>query len=213
MKTNPVMMVVRRKKLKVRRDQKVSERTCVGCREMAAPRELERFVFVEGVGLLHDLRRKAPGRGAWVHRRRECFLKACAGGFSRAMKKRVVVEDAQVLMEEVQRALEQRLWERLTEVFRTRQAVVGQMLVQEGQKKDAFALIILANDAGESTEQKFVQNAGRKGLKVLRRWSGSELGQMAGREFVSVIGVAPGSALERLMEEEARLESWTGDES
>lgn len=208
------MRTVRRKKLKARREEEVkSERTCVGCREGGLRQELERFVFVDPVGLVHDLRRRAPGRGAWIHPRKECFFRACDGGFSRAMKRRVVVEAREEFCAQVERGLEQRVWERLNELFRARQVIVGQTLVLEALKKNGVEVLILADDAGESTEQKFVQNAGRKGLKVLRSWSGSELGQMAGREYVSVIGLVPGEALERLRRERARLASWTGDES
>lgn len=207
------MTTVRRKKLKARREEERLERTCVGCREGGLRQELERFVFVDPVGLVHDLRRRAPGRGAWIHPRKECFFRACDGGFSRAMKRRVVVEAPEEFCAQVERGLEQRVWERLNELFRARQVIVGQTLVLEALKKNGVEVLILADDAGESTEQKFIQNAGRKGLKVLRGWSGSELGQMAGREYVSVIGVVPGEALERLMRERARLTSWTGDES
>ncbi|MEV6017966.1 YlxR family protein [Streptomyces sp. NPDC002667] len=42
------------------------ERTCVGCRERAAKRDLLRIVAIEGEGV-PDHRGTLPGRGAYVH--------------------------------------------------------------------------------------------------------------------------------------------------
>jgi predicted RNA-binding protein YlxR (DUF448 family) len=47
-------------------------RTCVGCGERAAQGELTRFVL-SGNGLVHDPRRRLPGRGAWLHRAADCW--------------------------------------------------------------------------------------------------------------------------------------------
>jgi predicted RNA-binding protein YlxR (DUF448 family) len=41
-------------------------RTCVGCRVREHPAELLRVVAVDGV-VIPDLRRRLPGRGAWLH--------------------------------------------------------------------------------------------------------------------------------------------------
>lgn len=41
-------------------------RTCVGCRKRAMATELLRVVVVDGE-LVPDVRRRFPGRGAWLH--------------------------------------------------------------------------------------------------------------------------------------------------
>jgi uncharacterized protein len=48
------------------------ERTCVGCRTRAPSAELVRVVAEAG-GVTLDLRRRLPGRGAWVHPTRTCI--------------------------------------------------------------------------------------------------------------------------------------------
>jgi uncharacterized protein len=69
-------------------------RTCVGCRTKAAASGLLRVVVVDGA-LVPDLRRRRPGRGAWVHpdvgclrlaERRRAFPRAlrCAGALDTA---------------------------------------------------------------------------------------------------------------------------------
>jgi predicted RNA-binding protein YlxR (DUF448 family) len=54
----------------VRRAEPV--RTCVGCGMRDARAALVRFVASEG-RLALDLEARAPGRGAWLHRRPECW--------------------------------------------------------------------------------------------------------------------------------------------
>ncbi len=48
------------------------ERTCVGCRTRATVNELVRLVAASG-GVELDQRQRLPGRGAWVHPRRDCI--------------------------------------------------------------------------------------------------------------------------------------------
>jgi predicted RNA-binding protein YlxR (DUF448 family) len=50
-------------------------RTCIGCRERAVAAELLRVVVAAGT-LVPDPRRRAPGRGAWVHPVPECVALA-----------------------------------------------------------------------------------------------------------------------------------------
>lgn len=63
------------------------QRTCVGCRRVADQSELTRFVLVGGV--VHpDPAGTAPGRGAWLHPRQECFEAAARrGGFARSFRR------------------------------------------------------------------------------------------------------------------------------
>ncbi len=48
-------------------------RTCIGCGKRAAQRALVRVV-ANGETLVPDVRRCAPGRGAYLHPQRACWL-------------------------------------------------------------------------------------------------------------------------------------------
>jgi len=48
-------------------------RTCVGCGRREARSGLVRFV-AGGDGLVLDPCQRAPGRGAWLHRRPDCWI-------------------------------------------------------------------------------------------------------------------------------------------
>lgn len=63
-------------------------RTCVGCRAAVPQRELVR-VAVAGQRAVADLRRRLPGRGAYVHARPACLAAAGKGGLARSLRRTV----------------------------------------------------------------------------------------------------------------------------
>lgn len=65
-------------------------RTCAGCRKIARQAELVRGV-ADGAGRVHlsRARRRAAGRGTYVHRDATCLQAALHGGFARSLRRRV----------------------------------------------------------------------------------------------------------------------------
>ena len=63
-------------------------RTCVGCRGRDSDSRLLRIVFDPGTAALSpDPRRRAPGRGAWIHRDERCITTALdRKAFTRALR-------------------------------------------------------------------------------------------------------------------------------
>ena len=56
--------------------KKIPLRQCAGCREMKPKKELVRVVRAPDGGISLDFRGKAPGRGAYLCRDRECLARA-----------------------------------------------------------------------------------------------------------------------------------------
>ncbi len=62
------------------------ERTCIGCRARGAASSMVRVV-AQPPGVVVDLRRRLPGRGAWVHPQLDCIETATRRkAWSRALK-------------------------------------------------------------------------------------------------------------------------------
>lgn len=61
-----------RSQLSVRKVEPI--RTCLGCRVKGAKRELLRLVPGSGGVIVVDPQGRHPGRGAYVHIRRECWI-------------------------------------------------------------------------------------------------------------------------------------------
>ncbi len=77
-----MMKVSKRPVLRVKH---VPQRTCVGCREVLPKRKMVRIVkTVEGVQI--DPTGKLPGRGAYLHDRRECWERGLNGALGHALK-------------------------------------------------------------------------------------------------------------------------------
>lgn len=78
----------------------VPQRTCVGCRETKAKRELIRIVCKPSGGIEIDFSGKGPGRGAYLCPKRECWefgLKKNRLGH--ALRVKISSEDYQRLLE------------------------------------------------------------------------------------------------------------------
>lgn len=65
-------------------------RTCAGCRKVARQAELVRGV-ADSAGRMHlsRTRRRAAGRGTYVHRDATCLQAALHGGFARSLRRKV----------------------------------------------------------------------------------------------------------------------------
>lgn len=169
-------------------------RTCVGGGGQAHQDDLERFVWDERTGLLFDVRKKAPGRGAWVRPGKAYLKKAIAGGFSRAFKQRVESPPLETMMEEMVSGIRRRLSENVNVAIRSRKGWVGASFVDEGMRDDQITCLLVASDAGESTRKKYASNADRKGIIVFQVLTGEELGAFVGRGFVAVLGLSEPAA-------------------
>ncbi len=78
---------------KKRRGKHVPQRTCVGCHQTLAKRQLVRLVRTpEGVRV--DLTGRQPGRGAYLHDRRSCWERALKKGtLARALRVELTDDD------------------------------------------------------------------------------------------------------------------------
>ena len=70
------------------------QRTCVGCREVKAKRDLMRIVRLSDGHVLVDPSGKLPGRGAYICPTHECWERAVERrAIERAHKSQIMVED------------------------------------------------------------------------------------------------------------------------
>ena len=82
--------------------RKIPMRMCVGCREMKEKRALLRIVKNAEGAISFDRVGKAPGRGAYICRSKECLQKAIKQRqLERALETQIAQEVYQQLMEEI----------------------------------------------------------------------------------------------------------------
>ena len=79
-----------------KRVKHVPQRTCVGCRQTLAKRSLIRVVRTP-TGLKVDPTGKIPGRGSYLHDRRECWERGIKGALAHALKVDLTEQDRETL--------------------------------------------------------------------------------------------------------------------
>jgi uncharacterized protein len=71
----------------------ISIRTCLSCRRKGSKKSMIRMTLGDDGKILVDVRYTAPGRGAYVCRKRECLDALARGGmFGRAFRRKGVVQ-------------------------------------------------------------------------------------------------------------------------
>jgi len=137
-------------------------RMCVVTREVRPPEELIRFVVGPDQSVVPDLKRKLPGRGAWVTARRDVLAMAVKrGAFARAFRADVKV--APDLADTVERLMKRSVLDALGVARKARQVVVGHAQVEAAAEQGAAVAVLHACDAG--------QEGVRRILAAIRRGS------------------------------------------
>ena len=111
---------------------------------------------------------------------------AKTGGFARGFQAAVKGEPETLVMR-AQESGTKAWFSRLGLANRAGVLSVGEAASREGSRSAGW-LLLLADDAGKSTSQKYEAQAIRKGATVVRA-SGYALGRALGREYVSVVTV------------------------
>ncbi len=84
------------------RRKHVPQRTCLGCGETKAKRELLRIVRTPDGSIEIDLRGKTSGRGAYLCRRADCWDKALSrGSIARALRSAPSAEEESRLRDQL----------------------------------------------------------------------------------------------------------------
>lgn len=79
-----------------RKVKHVPQRTCVGCRQVLSKRQLIRIVR-SSEGVVIDLSGKLPGRGAYLHDQKSCWVKALKGSLANALRTNIQEQDLAAL--------------------------------------------------------------------------------------------------------------------
>jgi hypothetical protein len=124
-----------------------TERLCVVTRAVRPIDALIRFVVGPDQAVVPDLKRKLPGRGAWVTASRAVLATAVKrGAFARAF--RADVKAAPDLPDTVERLMERAVLDALGVARKARQVVVGHAQVEAAAEHGAAVAVLHGSDAG-----------------------------------------------------------------
>jgi hypothetical protein len=171
--------------------REASERTCVGCRQVADREALVRFAIRvdDGVAVIvPDVQRKLGGRGASAHSTAACIEAGVKrGGFAKAASARVTT-DAATLVAMLDGQLVQRAKGLLLGAIRSRGAYLGADATETAIGQRRVVGLVLAHDASARTAG-VAQSIARLGGRAILMMTKAELGALVGRDEVAVIGI------------------------
>jgi predicted RNA-binding protein YlxR (DUF448 family)/ribosomal protein L7Ae-like RNA K-turn-binding protein len=162
-------------------------RTCVGCQVAAPAGELVRVVLGPDGVLAPDPRGGAFGRGAWLHPRPECLVRAVPRGVARALRSEVRTS-AEEFSVHLRRAGIRRLLGLVGSAWRARKAAVGATAVEELLATGRDCLVVVATDAHAAAAGYGVSRAVALG-RALAASTKVELGEALGRTEVGVVAI------------------------
>jgi predicted RNA-binding protein YlxR (DUF448 family) len=175
------------------------ERMCVASRAVRPIDEMIRFVAGPDRRIVPDVKRKLPGRGAWVTARRTLVAKAVkTGALRRAFKDRATV-DAD-LPATVERLLVQSVLDALAIAHKAGETVSGYYKVENALTSGAATALIHASDASRDGVRKIAGVAARRPradettLPVIDAFDSIDLDLALGRTNVIHAALVPGRA-------------------
>ena len=137
-----------------------TERTCIVTRQAMSPDAMIRFVAAPDGSAAPDIRRKLPGRGAWVTANRDSVVKAVRGRrLQKALELSAPVDPA--LADRVEDLLRDAAISALSMSRRAGVAVTGFVKVADAIAKGTALAVLTATDAGKDGRGK-IESAVRR---------------------------------------------------
>lgn len=125
----------------------MTERTCIGCRALEHPAHMVRVTLGDDGGLVLSLGGFTPGRGAWLHARSECLVRA-APALPRALKARALSSPRE-LAALLRAAADRAALALLVAVRRAGRAELGEPTEESSAAlPSGTGLVVIATDAG-----------------------------------------------------------------
>ncbi len=188
-------------------EKNTPQRRCICCRSNGKKHALLRFVIFQNT-LCFDLRAKLPGRGVYVCAQKHCLEKAFAAGFKRQTKHEPteLAPNAESFIREMLiPGLKKRYEECLLAGFQSHQLLLGADSVEKAAQEDRLACYVLATDASDSSKQKYLSNAQRKGLDCVGLCDRAFYGRLFGKSDKVVLGWMPGLLYEEFITLESSI--------
>jgi predicted RNA-binding protein YlxR (DUF448 family) len=169
------------------------ERTCIVTRATREPASLIRFVRAPDGGVAPDLKRKLPGRGAWITARADIVAKATAKTFSRAF--RAETRPAADLADLVERLLRRDALQSLSLANKAGAVIAGFDRISDQLAAGRVAALLHAQEAAEGGRIKLAR-AARGRVETLAPFETAEMDLALGRIHVIHAALAAGAVSE-----------------
>jgi len=190
--------------------RKEPHRTCIATREVRDQDELIRFVASPDGIVVPDLKRKLPGRGAWVSARREAVETAAKRRlFARSLKTPATAPEG--LADAIEASMVIDLRQALAFANKAGQVVTGFQKVESTIGSGTVVALLHAAEAAEDGRRKLAQALRRRlgedmdTIPVIDSMSGDDLDLALGRSRVIHAALVAGAGSRGFLERWRRL--------
>lgn len=184
------------------------QRSCIACRQKADKSELVRYVLAPDNRILVDYRQRLPGRGTYTCLKEQCLLDAVKrNAFQRSFRKQCQPVDSAELLDQLIKAVEQKILNLLGMARKSRQILSGTQAILDALRKDKkIVLIVVSEDISAPIGNKIRVLAEKKNIYFAQLFNKLKIGQMLGKEERSAIALDAGTLADRLLFELHRYE-------
>jgi len=176
-------------------------RQCMACRKKDLKRNLMRIVRMSGGTIEFDPEQKKEGRGAYICADPECLTKAKSRRlfgeeFGLPDPADVYIELAETLLAGKGSSVDALIGF----AVRSRRAVLGTTAVEQAFDRNRIRLLVLSENAGQSTRTKMEGVAEVKGIPVSIYRGSRPLEELTGKANCQVLGVLDGNFARKIQE-------------
>lgn len=180
--------------------KRLIERTCVGCRQARPKSQLIRLVRGPTGQLLLDPQGKLPGRGAYLCPQRSCAEHALRGTHLReALRGDVSPWPIDELMRAIASVLEERALAYIRLARKAGRLVSGYTQVNRALMSEPVACLLVAEDTASERRHEYQSRSANRQIPYRSFLTKARLGELAGRDESSAIGILDRGLSEHLM--------------
>lgn len=162
-------------------DQRLPQRTCVGCRAVKAKEGLIRFYVSPGGSLGIDLTGKG-GRGAYLCPKRSCLALALKRkGFQHTLGVDLKTTMEGAILEALRTEVQKKIVSLLGLACRAKRLAIGVPAVEGALRGRAARLVLVAKDGADLDSSPIKGEAVRQGVPVLTLLTKTQLAEAVGR--------------------------------
>ena len=180
--------------------KRVPERTCVGCQQTRPKGQLVRLVCGPTGQLLIDPQGKLPGRGVYICAQRSCAEQAVKGARLReAFRHEVTPCPVDELVRAMASVMEERALACIRIARKAGRVVSGYTQVSRALTHEPVACLLVAEDTARDRLREYQGRCAPRQIPCRSFLTKARLGELAGRDESSAIGILDIRLSERLL--------------
>jgi uncharacterized protein len=179
---------------------RVAERTCVGCQQVHPKEQLMRLVCGPTGQLLLDVHGKLPGRGVYLCAQHRCVEQALKRTrLQEAFRREVTLVPSVELVRAMARVMEERSLGYIRIARKAGRVVSGYTQVSRALMDGLVACLLVAEDAALERRREYERWCAQHQIPCRLFLTKVRLGELAGRDESSAIGILEPRLGERLL--------------